>query len=60
MLRWILALLVIALIAGLLGFGGVEMISVDIAKFLIVAFLVLLVVGLVIRGVSGPVGPPIP
>lgn len=60
MLRWVLIFLVIALCAGILGFGLVEGISLDIAKILFVVFLVLLVVGLLSRALGGPVGPPVP
>jgi uncharacterized membrane protein YtjA (UPF0391 family) len=59
MLKWALIFLVIALIAGALGFTGVAGASIAIAKTLffifLVIFLVLLVAGLVIgRRVSGP------
>lgn len=60
MLRWVLIFLAIALFAGILGFGGVEIMSLDIAKILFVVFIVLLAVGLLVRGASGRVGPPIP
>ncbi len=32
MLRWALIFLVVAIVAGILGFGGVAVISVEIAK----------------------------
>ena len=59
MLKWALIFLVIALIAGALGFTGVAGASIAIAKTLffifLVIFLVLLVAGLVIgRRVAGP------
>ena len=38
MLRWSIGFLVLALIAGLLGFGGVAEASVDIAKLLFFVF----------------------
>lgn len=47
MLQWALAFLVIALIAGALGFGGIAIISVDIARILFFIFLVLFVVSLI-------------
>lgn len=53
MLRWVLLFLVIALIAGMLGFGAVSGMSMDIAQILFVAFLVLLVVGLLVRFLGG-------
>jgi uncharacterized membrane protein YtjA (UPF0391 family) len=59
MLRWALIFLVIALVAGALGFTGVAGASIAIAKTLfyifLVVFLVLLVAGLVIgKRVAGP------
>ena len=50
MLSWVLTFLVIALIAGVLGFGGIAGASVEIAKIIffiaIILFLVSAVVGL--------------
>ncbi|HKU08493.1 MAG TPA: DUF1328 domain-containing protein [Bradyrhizobium sp.] len=55
MLSWVLTFLVIALIAGVLGFGGIAGASVEIAKAIffiaILLFLISAVVGLV-RGRS--------
>jgi uncharacterized membrane protein YtjA (UPF0391 family) len=51
MLSWVVTFLIIALIAGILGFGGVAGASIEIAKIIffvaIVLFLVSAVVGLV-------------
>jgi uncharacterized membrane protein YtjA (UPF0391 family) len=47
MLRWALVFLVVALIAGALGFGGVAGASAGIAQILFFIFLVLLGVSLV-------------
>ena len=51
MLSWVLTFLVVALIAGVLGFGGIAGASVEIAKAIfflaIILFLVSAVVGLV-------------
>jgi uncharacterized membrane protein YtjA (UPF0391 family) len=51
MLSWVVTFLVVALIAGVLGFGGVAGVSIEIAKAIffiaIVLFLVSAVVGLV-------------
>lgn len=44
MFRWALTFAVIALIAALLGFGGVAGLSVDIAKILLVVGVVLVVI----------------
>lgn len=48
MLSWALTFLVLALIAAVLGFGGVAATSAGIAKILFFAFLVLFVVSLII------------
>jgi len=51
MLSWVVTFLIVALIAGILGFGGVAGASIEIAKIIffvaIVLFLVSAVVGLV-------------
>lgn len=54
MLGWALTFLVIALIAGVLGFGVVAGTAATIAKVLFFVFLVLFVIGLVM-GRRGPV-----
>jgi len=54
MLRWAIAFFVLALIAGFLGFGGLEGQLADIAKVLVFVFLVLFVVSLIF----GRTGPP--
>ena len=54
MLSWALTFLVIALIAGVLGFGVVAGTAASIAKILFVVFLVLFVIGLV-TGRRGPI-----
>ncbi len=50
MLSWVVTLLIVALIAGVLGFGGIAGASIEIAKIIffiaIVLFLVSAVVGL--------------
>jgi uncharacterized membrane protein YtjA (UPF0391 family) len=55
MLGWVVTFLVIALIAGILGFGGIAGVSIEIAKTIffiaIILFLISAVVGLV-RGRS--------
>jgi uncharacterized membrane protein YtjA (UPF0391 family) len=53
MLYWTLIFLVIALIAGALGFGGVAATSAGIARVLFGVFLVLFVVSLVIQVLGG-------
>ena len=54
MLSWALTFLVVALIAGVLGFGVVAGTAASIAKICFVIFLVLFVIGLVM-GRRGPV-----
>jgi uncharacterized membrane protein YtjA (UPF0391 family) len=50
MLSWVVTFLIIALIAGLLGFGGIAGASVEIAKIIffiaVILFLISAVVGL--------------
>ena len=57
MLGWALTFLIVALIAGVLGFGGVAIVSVEIAKIIffiaIVLFLISAVFGFM-RGRSAP------
>lgn len=53
MLRWALGFLVLALIAGLLGFTGIAGESMAIARILFFVFLIIFVVGLVVNLVSG-------
>ncbi len=53
MLRWAMGFLVLALVAALLGFGGVATASAGIAKTLFFIFLVIFVVTLVLGMVAG-------
>ena len=53
MLRWALIFLVVALIAGVLGFGGIAGASMGIAQILFFVFLVLFVVSLIAHLVRG-------
>ena len=46
MLNWVVTFLVIALIAALLGFGGIAGVSIEIAKTLLFIALILFVVSL--------------
>jgi uncharacterized membrane protein YtjA (UPF0391 family) len=47
MLRWAIGFLIVALIAGALGFGGIAGTATGIAKILFVVFLILFVVSLI-------------
>jgi uncharacterized membrane protein YtjA (UPF0391 family) len=53
MLYWAVVFLVIAIIAGLFGFGGIAEASAGIAQILFFIFLVLLIVALVMHFVRG-------
>jgi uncharacterized membrane protein YtjA (UPF0391 family) len=47
MLRWVLSFVVIALIAGLLGFGGIAGAAAGIAKIIFYIFIILFVASLI-------------
>ncbi len=53
MLSWALTFLVIALIAGVFGFGGIMVASAGIAKILFFIFIALFVVSLIANAVRG-------
>lgn len=53
MLRWAIIFFIIALVAGLLGFGGVAGDSMQIAKFIAIIAVILFVVSLVFGGLKG-------
>lgn len=53
MLRWAVTFLVLAIIAGLLGFGGIAAVSTNIAQTLFIVFLVLFVASLLIGFING-------
>jgi uncharacterized membrane protein YtjA (UPF0391 family) len=53
MLGWVVTFLIIALIAGLLGFGGIAGVSVEIAKTIFFIALVLFVISAVVGVVRG-------
>ncbi len=53
MLQWALIFLVVALIAGALGFGGIAGTAVGIAKLLFFVFIVLFVIGLIMHLARG-------
>jgi len=57
MLRWALAFLVLALIAGVLGFTGVAGESMLIARVLFFVFIVIFVAGLIYSLISGKRAP---
>ncbi len=53
MLSWAITFLVIALIAGVLGFGGIMSTSAGIAKILFVIFIILFIVSLIANAMRG-------
>lgn len=53
MLGWVLTFLVLALIAAVLGFGGIASTFAGVAKVLFVIFLVLFVASLIFGGLRG-------
>ena len=57
MLGWALAFLVLALIAALLGFGGIASAAAGIAQVLFFVFLVIFLVSLVLHFVRGRSAP---
>jgi uncharacterized membrane protein YtjA (UPF0391 family) len=59
MIRWVITFLILALVAGFLGFGGIASASLEIAKLLFFVFLVLFVITLVVYLVTGR-KPPVP
>ena len=56
MLRWAILFLIVAITAGVFGFGGIAAAATDIARLLFVVFLVLFVIALVVgrRSTSPP------
>ena len=59
MLQWAVTFLIIALIAAVLGFGGVAAISVEMARLLFGVFIVLFIITAVIHILRGR-APPTP
>jgi uncharacterized membrane protein YtjA (UPF0391 family) len=57
MLSWAFSFLLLAIIAGFLGFGGVAVISVEIARVLFVLFLVLFAAATLVHVLRGGAPP---
>lgn len=57
MLGWAISFLVFALIAGVLGFGGVAAVSVEIAQILFVVFLALFIIATAVHALRGKTPP---
>lgn len=56
MLSWAITFLIIALIAAILGFGGIAGTAVGIAKILFFVFLALFIISLIFGRRTPPVG----
>ena len=54
MLSWAITFFIIAIVAALLGFGGVAGMSAHIGWLLLVVGVVVLAIGLLSRGLGGP------
>jgi uncharacterized membrane protein YtjA (UPF0391 family) len=57
MLNWAITFLIIALVAALLGFGGVAAISVEMARILFGVFIVLFLIAAVAHATRGKAPP---
>ncbi len=53
MLGWVITFLVVAIIAGMLGFGGIASASAGIAQTIFFVFLVLFLIAMVFRAIRG-------
>ncbi|MBX9617118.1 MAG: DUF1328 domain-containing protein [Brevundimonas sp.] len=53
MIRWAVIFLIVALVAAVLGFGGIANFSFEIAKFVAIIAIVLFVISLVAGGLRG-------
>ncbi len=53
MLRWAIGFFIVALVAALLGFGGIAFAAVGIAKFIFYIFVILFVVSLLAHLLRG-------
>ena len=59
MLGWVVTFLIIALIAGILGFGLVAGVAVEFAKIVFVVALVLFLISVIFGGLRGGFGRPL-
>ncbi len=57
MLSWAFSFLVLAIIAGFLGFGGIALMSVGIARILFTLFLILFVIAAFVHAFHGKTPP---
>lgn len=59
MLYWALLFFIVAIVAGIFGFGGISAAASGIAKLLFVLFLVMFAASLIIYAVNGSGVPPV-
>lgn len=59
MLQWAVTFLILAIVAGLLGFGGIALLSVDIARILCMAFIILFIISFFLHLRGGGKMPPV-
>jgi len=59
MLQWALSFLILALVAGFLGFSGVAVMSIEIARMLFGVFIFLFLIAAIIHLIQGK-SPPMP
>jgi uncharacterized membrane protein YtjA (UPF0391 family) len=57
MLHWALSFLILALVAGFLGFGGIAVVSIEIARLLFGVFLILFLLAAAIHVMQGKAPP---
>lgn len=57
MLHWALSFLILALVAGFLGFGGIAIVSIEIARVLFGVFLILFLIAAVMHVMQGKAPP---
>jgi uncharacterized membrane protein YtjA (UPF0391 family) len=57
MLSWAFSFLVLAVVAAFLGFGGVAMISVEIARMLFIVFMILFLIAAAASAFRGKAPP---
>lgn len=58
MIRWVILLLILSVVAGLLGFTGISVAFMDVARILFYIFIVLFVLALISYVVTGRKPPP--
>jgi len=59
MFSWAVTFFILAVIAGILGFGGLAGTFAGAAKLLFVAFVILLIVSAVVNAIRGKNNPPV-